>query len=171
MWLTGICGAGKTTLAEEVCLVLRELGLFAVLYDGDLVRRGLCAGLGFSAEDRAENVRRVAEAALLVNLAGGVAVVALVSPHAAGRLAAEEIHCGRPFFEVFVDTPLSVCEERDPKGHYRAAREGRRKLVGVDLPYERPDCPDHVTDWRGARRSEAVRLIEALHLAEVPPGF
>ena len=115
------------------------------MLDGDNVRHGLCGDLGFDADARRENVRRVAEVAALFADAGLVTIVALISPEAAGRAAARELHerTGLPFLEVFVDTPLDVCEQRDPKGLYAKARQGLlREFTGVDAPYEPPAAPD-----------------------------
>jgi adenylyl-sulfate kinase len=145
VWLTGLPAAGKSTIAFGAEARLLAAGRTAYVLDGDNVRHGLCGDLGFDAAARRENVRRVAEVAALFADAGVVALVALISPEAEGRAAARELHerAGLPFLEVFVDTPLDVCELRDPKGLYARARQGLlRGLTGVDAPYEPPEAPD-----------------------------
>jgi bifunctional enzyme CysN/CysC len=147
VWLTGLSGSGKSTVAVEVEHRLVSSGRPAYLLDGDNLRHGLNAGLGFSAADRAENVRRVGEVARLFADAGLVAVVSLVSPYRADRDRVRELHgsAGLRFVEVFVDTPLEVCEARDPKGMYARARAGLiRGFTGVDDPYEAPLEPELV---------------------------
>ena len=141
VWLTGLPGSGKSTVAVEVERRLVAMGRPAYLLDGDNLRHGLNADLGFSAADRAENVRRVGEVAKLFADAGVVALVSLVSPYRADRDAVRAAHAdaGLPFVEVFVDTPLELCESRDPKGLYARARSGELTgLTGVDDPYEAP---------------------------------
>ncbi|SHG54855.1 adenylylsulfate kinase /sulfate adenylyltransferase subunit 1 [Jatrophihabitans endophyticus] len=144
VWLTGLSGSGKSTVAAEVERRLVASGRPAYLLDGDNLRHGLNADLGFSAADRAENVRRTGEVARLLADAGLVTVVSLVSPYAADRERVRAAHAegGLPFVEVFVDTPLSVCEQRDPKGMYAKARAGEiSHFTGVDDPYEAPESP------------------------------
>ncbi|TAM89251.1 MAG: adenylyl-sulfate kinase, partial [Jatrophihabitans sp.] len=145
VWLTGLSGSGKSSVAVEVERRLVASGRPAYLLDGDNLRHGLNADLGFSAADRAENVRRVAAVARLMADAGMVALVSLVSPYRADRDAARAAHeaAGLPFLEVFVDTPLAVCEARDPKGMYARARAGEiAHFTGIDDPYEAPQSPD-----------------------------
>ncbi len=145
MWFTGLSGSGKSTVAVEVERLLVEAGRPAYLLDGDNLRHGLNADLGFGAHDRAENVRRVGAVARLCADAGLVAVVSLVSPYRADRNRVRSAHeaAGLRFIEIFVDTPLEVCESRDPKGLYAKARAGELTgLTGVDDPYEQPDTPD-----------------------------
>jgi adenylyl-sulfate kinase len=145
VWLTGLPAAGKSTIAFGAEARLLAAGRTAYVLDGDNVRHGLCGDLGFDATARRENVRRVAEVAALFADAGVVAIVALISPEADGRAAARDLHdrAGLPFLEVFVDTPLDVCERRDPKGLYAKARQGLVKgFTGVDAPYEHPRAPD-----------------------------
>lgn len=152
VWLTGLSGSGKSTVAVELERRLVAAGRPAFLLDGDNLRHGLNSDLGFSAADREENVRRVGEVAKLFAEAGVVAVVSLISPYRADRDRARAAHeaAGIPFLEVFVDTPLSVCEARDPKGMYAKARAGEiRGFTGIDDPYEAPTeaeivlRPDH----------------------------
>ncbi len=145
VWLTGLSGSGKSTIAVELERRLIAEGRPAYLLDGDNIRHGLNGDLGFSAEDRNENVRRVAHVARLLADAGVVAVVPLISPYRAARRMARNLHeaAGLPFHEIFVDTPLEVCEARDPKGLYAKARAGEiTGMTGIDDPYEPPDRPE-----------------------------
>jgi bifunctional enzyme CysN/CysC len=145
VWLTGLSGSGKSTIAVAVEAALIERGRHAYLLDGDNLRHGLNGNLGFSAEDRAENVRRASEVARLIADAGTVALVSLVSPYAADRDLARQAHsdAGLGFLEVYVNTPLEECERRDPKGLYAKARAGElRGMTGIDDPYEAPERPE-----------------------------
>lgn len=145
VWLTGLSGSGKSTIAAQVEAGLIERGRHAYLLDGDNLRHGLNGNLGFSASDRAENVRRVGEVARLLADAGTVALVSLVSPYAADRDRVRALHAEAdlPFLEVYVDTPLDECERRDPKGLYAKARAGEIKgMTGIDDPYEPPTRPE-----------------------------
>ncbi len=145
MWFTGLSGAGKSTIATAVAQRLSAADRNVTVLDGDELRRGLNADLGFSAVDRSENIRRVGEVARLMADAGLVVLVPVISPYRADRDRVRAIHAaaGLPFVEVFVDTPLDVCEQRDPKGLYARARAGDLTgLTGVDDPYEAPDAPD-----------------------------
>jgi adenylyl-sulfate kinase len=149
VWLTGLPGSGKSTIAAAVEERLVEHGRPAYLLDGDNLRHGICGDLGFTSADRVINIRRVGELARLFADSGVVAVVALVSPFEAARGAVRERHerAGLPFLEVFVDTPVEVCASRDRKGLYARARAGELYgLTGVDHPYEPPCRPDlHLT--------------------------
>lgn len=145
VWLTGLSGSGKSTIAVELESRLIAEGRPAYLLDGDNIRHGLNGDLGFSADDRDENVRRVAHVARLFADAGVVAVVPLISPYRAARQLARDLHeaADLPFLEIFVDTPLAVCEERDPKGLYARARAGEiTGMTGIDDPYEAPENPE-----------------------------
>lgn len=147
VWLTGLSGSGKSTVAVELERQLVAAGRAAYLLDGDNLRQGLNGDLGFSAADRDENVRRVAHVARLLADAGVVAIVPLISPYRAARDLARRLHgaAGLPFLEVFVDTPLAECERRDPKGLYAKARAGElRGMTGIDDPYEPPLAPELV---------------------------
>jgi adenylyl-sulfate kinase len=147
IWLTGLSGAGKTTLGRALQEHLASRGCITCVLDGDEIRWGVSADLGFSPEDRAENNRRVAEIAKLISGMGAVVIVALISPRQADRDRARSIIEGArsTFFEVFVDTPLTVCEDRDPKGFYKRARACQiADFTGVHAPYECPACPDIV---------------------------
>jgi adenylyl-sulfate kinase len=145
VWLTGLPASGKSTIAVAVEGAMLDRGRAAYLLDGDNLRHGLCGDLGFSAADRAENVRRVGEVARLFADAGLVALASLVSPYAADRDRVRERHerDGLRFLEVYVNTPLEECERRDPKGLYARARAGELSgLTGVDDPYEPPAQPE-----------------------------
>jgi adenylyl-sulfate kinase len=145
VWLTGLSGSGKSTIAAAVERRLLERRQPAYLLDGDNLRHGLNAGLGFSDDDRAENVRRVAEVARLFADAGVVSLVSLISPFRAGRDHARAVHdaAALPFLEVWVDAPLDECERRDPKGLYKKARAGEiPEMTGLTSPYEPPEHPD-----------------------------
>lgn len=144
LWLTGFSGAGKSTLATALERRLLKARVLTIVIDGDALRAGLCRDLGFSAEDRRENIRRAGELALQSAQAGLVAVVALISPFRSDRAAvAGRVRAhGVPFAEVFVDASVAECERRDPKGLYRRARAGElASFTGVDAPYEAPDAP------------------------------
>lgn len=143
VWLTGLSGAGKTTIANKLAVQLNKCGLNAHVLDGDSLRKGLCSDLGFEAADRTENVRRAAHVARLLAEAGALVIVALITPFQSMRDLVHALIPGR--LEVFVDAPLSICEQRDPKGLYKKARSGELKsFTGVDSPYERPASADVV---------------------------
>jgi adenylyl-sulfate kinase len=149
VWFTGLSGSGKSTLAAGVEKKLVEGGRIAYRLDGDNLRTGLSTDLGFSREDREENVRRAAEVAVLFADAGVVALVALISPYAASRRRARQLHeeAGLAFVEVFMAAQLDVCERRDPKGLYAKASTGEIvSFTGVDDPYEVPADPDVVVE-------------------------
>lgn len=169
VWLTGLSGSGKSTVAGALGDLLRDAGVAYMLLDGDDLRCGLNADLGFGEQDRAENVRRVGEVARLVAGGGLVAIVSLISPYQADRDRVRTAHevDGLTFVEVFVDTPLAVCAERDPKGLYRRAMAGElREFTGVDSPYEPPLNPDVVlTPVDGSPAQQAALVFSHLRLA------
>lgn len=143
VWFTGLSGAGKSTVANLVDLKLHAKGRHSVLLDGDLVRTGLCADLTFSPQDRKENVRRIGEVGRLIAQTGAIALVAVIAPYAKDREAARERMREGRYVQVFVDAPLAVCEERDPKGLYAKARAGVIKnFTGIDAPYDAPKTPE-----------------------------
>ncbi len=170
VWFTGLSGSGKSTVAVAVERRLLAGGRAAYLLDGDNLRHGLNGDLGFSADDRTENVRRAAEVARLFADAGLVALVPLISPFRADRDRARAVHAasGLPFLEVFVDTPLAECERRDPKGLYAKARAGELTgFTGIDDPYESPLAPDLVlrpddgdADAQAALVADAVARLD-----------
>jgi bifunctional enzyme CysN/CysC len=166
VWFTGLSGSGKSTVAVAVERALVAAGRPAYLLDGDNLRHGLNADLGFSAEHRTENIRRVGEVARLFADAGVVALVPVISPYRADRARARAIHdaLGLPFVEVFVDTPLALCEARDPKGLYARARAGEiTGFTGIDDPYEAPAAPDlRLTPDDGDPAAQAELVLAAL---------
>lgn len=143
LWFTGLSGSGKSTVAGALEQALHALGVSTYLLDGDNVRHGLCRDLGFSDDDRRENIRRVGEVAKLMVDAGLVVLTAFISPHRAERDMVRELLEKDQFIEVFVDTPLAVCEARDPKGLYKKARAGELKnFTGIDSVYQPPEAAD-----------------------------
>jgi adenylyl-sulfate kinase len=163
LWLTGLSGAGKSTLAAALRALLQSQGRQVAVLDGDAVRSGLCRDLGFSPEDRRENIRRVAEVARLMREAGLVVICALISPLREDRAMARDIVGAAHFREVHVATPLAVCEQRDPKGLYRNARaRALTQFTGVSAPYEEPLSPDLRVDTSQVGVPEAVEALTAL---------
>lgn len=159
-WLTGLSGAGKSTIANVVDQALTASGRATMVLDGDNLRHGLNSDLGFTDRDRAENVRRVAETAKLVAEAGLVTIVSLISPFSAERNVARAIAGGISFLEVFVDTPLPICEGRDPKGLYVRARSGTiPNFTGISAPYEAPMKPDLTLATAGRSIAESARPL------------
>ncbi|MHC4126979.1 MAG: adenylyl-sulfate kinase [Planctomycetota bacterium] len=145
IWLTGLSASGKSTLAAALEQVLLQRGMHAYVLDGDNVRHGLNKNLGFSAEDRAENIRRVGEVTRLFADAGLISITSFISPYCADRDMARRLHeeAKLAFLEVYLDVPLEVAEQRDPKGLYKKARAGQIKgFTGIDDPYEAPQRPD-----------------------------
>ena len=160
VWLTGLSGSGKSTIANQVERDLHALGCHTYLLDGDNVRHGLGRDLGFTPADRVENIRRVAEVSRLMVDAGLIVLVSLISPFRADRAAARELLGDGRFCEVFVDTPLEVAEARDPKGLYLKARQGKlANFTGIDSPYEAPDAPEVHIDTVGLSPEEASARI------------
>ena len=144
IWFTGLSGSGKSTLANALEVALHERSMRTYLLDGDNVRHGLNRDLGFTEADRVENIRRVAEVARLMADAGLVVLTAFISPYARDRAMARDIVGAQRFLEVYVDTPLEVCEARDVKGLYRKARRGEiPNMTGIQSPYEAPEQPEH----------------------------
>lgn len=164
-WLTGLSASGKSTIAHAVETALVAEGRAAYTLDGDNVRQGLNADLGFSPQDRAENVRRVGEVARLMADAGLVVLAPLISPYEADREMVRTAHAaaGLSFFLVHVSTPIEVCAERDPKGLYAMARRGELDdFTGVSAPYEEPSSPDLRIDASAVSVEEAVVAILSL---------
>lgn len=160
IWLTGVSGAGKSTIGAELRSELCRLGCTVARIDGDELRDGLCSDLGFSIEEREENVRRAGEVARLMVRNGLIAVVSLISPSAKGRAQVRGLFEPGEFFEVHVDTPLEVAEIRDPKGLYRRARAGRiGQFTGIDSPYEPPRSPEVRLDTVANSPSECALLV------------
>jgi bifunctional enzyme CysN/CysC len=160
VWFTGLSGAGKSTIANMVEKRLHAEGRHTYLLDGDNVRHGLNKNLGFTEEDRVENIRRVAEVAKLMVDAGLIVLVSFISPFRAERRMARELMGEGEFVEVFVDTPLSVAEQRDVKGLYKKARAGELKnFTGVDSPYEPPEHAEIVIDTTTLTPEDAAEAI------------
>ncbi|MGB6044199.1 MAG: adenylyl-sulfate kinase [Pirellulales bacterium] len=185
VWFTGLSGSGKSTIANLVDHGLHKMGVHSYVLDGDNVRHGLNAtpsllaatygdshasrfGLGFSAEDRAENIRRVGAVAELFASAGVIVLTAFVSPYRSDRDSVRRQLSEGDYIEVFVDTPLEVCEARDPKGLYKKARAGEIKgFTGIDDPYQAPENPELVLDGRSKRPEElANELVEYLRTTQ-----
>jgi len=143
LWFTGLSGSGKSTIGHRVERMLIERGAFAYVLDGDNVRHGLNSDLGFAAEDRVENIRRIGEVARLFADAGALVLSAFISPYRKDRDRVRGLMSPGEFIEVFVDTPLEICEARDPKGLYKKARAGEiSNFTGLDAPYEVPENPE-----------------------------
>jgi bifunctional enzyme CysN/CysC len=172
LWLTGLSGAGKSTIANRVEKRLAAAGRHTYLLDGDNVRHGLNKDLGFTAQDRVENIRRVAEVARLMVDAGLIVLVSFISPFRSERRMARELFAAGEFFEVFVDTPLVEAERRDVKGLYRKARRGELKnFTGIDSPYETPENPEIRIDTTAFSADEAAaRVISHLESRKVISG-
>ncbi|CCJ76493.1 Adenylylsulfate kinase [Cronobacter muytjensii 530] len=168
LWFTGLSGSGKSTVAGALEEALHQLGVSTYLLDGDNVRHGLCSDLGFSDEDRKENIRRVGEVAKLMVDAGLVVLTAFISPHRAERqLVREQLGEGR-FIEVFVDTPLEVCEARDPKGLYKKVRAGElRNFTGIDAVYEAPQNPEIHLDGQQLVTNLIAQLLDLLRREDI----
>jgi adenylylsulfate kinase len=143
LWFTGLSGSGKSTIAHRVESMLVDRGVFAYVLDGDNIRHGLNSDLGFAPEDREENIRRIGEVARLFADAGAVVLSAFISPYRRDRDRVRALLGPGEFIEVYVDTPLEICEARDPKGLYKKARAGEiSNLTGIDAPYEAPESPE-----------------------------
>jgi len=169
LWLTGLSGSGKSTIANLVESRLHAMGRHTYLLDGDNVRHGLNKDLGFTAEDRVENIRRIAEVAKLMADAGLIVITAFISPFRAERQMAKRLIGQLEFREIYVDVPLRVAEERDPKGLYRKARRGELKnFTGIDSPYEPPETPDMRIDTTLLSPDGAAdRILEGLRTGGV----
>lgn len=164
VWFTGLSGAGKTTLALALEDTLHRKGIHTAVLDGDSLRLGLNSDLGFSPEDRSTNVQRTAQVCKLMVDAGLVVIVSLISPHAQSRNKARSLFNADQFFEVYLNTPLEVCEQRDPKGLYGRARRGEIPLfTGISAGYEIPESPNLVLQTHELGVSQClVRLLAML---------
>lgn len=157
IWFTGLSGSGKSTLAVQLEAALFDQGFKTYLLDGDNLRTGLCQDLGFSDADRVENIRRIGEVSKLMLDAGLVVLSAFISPFASDREQVRNIVGAANFIEVFVDTPLEICEQRDVKGLYKKARAGEiQNFTGITSPYERPVNPDVTIQTQLLTVSEAI---------------
>lgn len=174
IWFTGLSGSGKSTVAVALEGVLYEKGHLCYRLDGDNVRLGINKNLGFSAEDRTENIRRIGEVAKLFVDTGVIALSSFISPYRADRDAVRELHAaaGMDFIEIFVDVPLEVAEERDPKGLYKKARAGEIKgFTGIDDPYEAPEKAEIVLNSNEMSLEEEVEaVLKLLHERQIIPA-
>lgn len=160
LWFTGLSGAGKSTLAYQLDARLYERGVRTFVLDGDNVRTGLNSNLGFSAEDRKENIRRVGEVAKLFMEAGMMAITAFISPYAQDRDSVSRLVKPKEFIEIYVKCPIEVCEQRDVKGHYQKARAGIiKQFTGISAPYEEPKNPEIVLETHKKTVDENVQYI------------
>lgn len=163
LWFTGLSGSGKSTLAGALETALFELGARSYLLDGDNVRHGLNQDLGFDDASRVENIRRIAEVSKLMLDAGLIVLTAFISPFRADRALARSLVDEGAFIEVFIDTPLSICEARDPKGLYRKARAGEiRQFTGIDSPYEIPETSEITLDTNQSIEDNIATLLAYL---------
>ncbi len=168
VWFTGLSGSGKSTLADAVEQQLFQAGVNTFLLDGDNVRHGLCRDLGFSDADRKENIRRVGEVARLMADAGLLVLTAFISPHRSERQMVRELLEPGQFVEVFVDTPLHICEARDPKGLYRKARAGElTNFTGIDAVYEVPEQPELHLDGEQLVTKLSEEIIDLLRRQDI----
>ncbi|AVX90381.1 MULTISPECIES: adenylyl-sulfate kinase [Pseudomonas] len=165
IWLTGLSGAGKSSIANALELALCNEGRHTYLLDGDNVRMGLCHDLGFSDKDRIENIRRISEVAKLFIDAGLIVITAFISPFVRDRALARDVIGVENFIEVYVDTPLSECERRDPKGLYKKARQGLIKnFTGIDSTYEPPENPQiRICTLEDDLQTAAQRIIDFIN--------
>ncbi len=165
LWFTGLSGAGKSTLAHALEEHLYQIGCRTFTFDGDNVRHGLCSDLGFSSEDRVENIRRVGEMAKLFLEAGVIALTAFISPFRSDRDKVRSLVPHGEFFEIYCRCPLEVCEKRDVKGLYKRARTGEIKnFTGISSPYEEPEHPELVVDTGSLSLGDSVaKVVELLH--------
>lgn len=164
IWMTGLSGSGKSSIANLLEQKLAETGKHTYLLDGDNVRHGLCGDLGFSDKDRVENIRRISEVAKLFVDAGLIVITAFISPFRADRDFCRKLVEQGEFVEVFVDTPLAVCEQRDPKGLYKKARSGDiKEFTGIDSEYEAPLAPEiHLAYTDGQTEQDSAAQLFAL---------
>jgi adenylylsulfate kinase len=175
IWFTGLSGSGKSTIAVALEKALHQMGKLSYRLDGDNVRHGINKNLGFSEEDRKENIRRIGEVAKLFGDAGMIALSSFISPYKADRDEVRALHdaAGIPFVEVFVDCTLDEAERRDPKGLYAKARAGEiRNFTGIDDPYEPPVAPEiHLRTDRMALEQEVVTILDYLHDTDITPRY
>lgn len=160
IWLTGLSGSGKSTVAKGLEKELFKRGFYVQVLDGDNIRTGICNNLGFSEEDRIENIRRISEVAKLFIEAGSITICSFVSPTQKIRKIAQTIIGDDDHIGVFIDTPIEVCEKRDVKGLYKKARAGEIKnFTGIDAPFERPTKPNLVVKTENQTIEESVQVV------------
>ena len=172
VWFTGLSASGKSTVADYVARMLHSRGFRSAILDGDNVRHGLNSDLGFSPEDRTENIRRISEVAKLLTSFGIINLVAFISPYREDRDRARKIQNEGDFIEVFVDAPLEVVEKRDPKGLYKKARAGEiPSFTGISAPYEAPENPEiHLRTDGQTPMESAAEVVKAMERLGVIPG-
>ena len=165
LWFTGLSGSGKSTVANEVAYKLQKMGKLTYVLDGDNIRHGLNKDLGFSEEDRNENIRRISEVANLFADAGVIAITAFISPYRKYRNFCRKLLGNNRFIEIYTKASLETCEKRDPKGLYKKARAGEIKhFTGIDDPYEEPEKPEIILDTDIINVGEAAEIvIQKLH--------
>jgi adenylylsulfate kinase len=166
LWFTGLSGSGKSTIAFTLEHALVQRGQLAYVLDGDNIRHGLNKNLGFSAADREENIRRIGEVAKLFADCGAITMTSFISPYRKDRDTVRALHAAEklPFIEIFLNTPIATCEQRDPKGLYKKARAGQLKnFTGIDDPYEEPERPELTIDATSTSPQQAtVQILEYL---------
>jgi len=160
LWFTGLSGSGKSTIANSVAYELHKMGKLAYVLDGDNIRHGLNKNLGFSPEDRDENIRRICEVSKLFADAGLITCTAFISPYKKMRNFCREIIGSKRFFEIYCKAKLITCEKRDPKGLYKKVRDGKvKEFTGISAPYEEPENPDIIIDTDKYDIKESVEII------------
>jgi adenylylsulfate kinase len=160
LWFTGLPSSGKSTIANEVAFQLQQMGKFSYVLDGDNIRHGLNKDLGFSPEDREENIRRISEVAHLFGDSGAIAITAFVSPYRKDRDFCRQLMEEGRFFEILVKADLKTCEERDPKGMYKKAIKGEiKEFTGISAPYEEPLNPEIVLDTDSQSIEEETQMV------------
>ena len=170
LWMTGLSGSGKSTIANAVELQLKQKGFHTFLLDGDNIRHGLNKDLGFTEADRIENIRRIGEVSKLMTDAGLIVITAFISPFESERNMVREMVNAEEFIEIFIDTPLQIAEKRDVKGLYAKARAGQLKnFTGIDSPYERPPKPEITINTTELSVNEAADTIVKYYFNSVKP--
>ncbi|MFC1498199.1 adenylyl-sulfate kinase [Verrucomicrobiota bacterium] len=171
LWFTGLSGSGKSTLAIAVEQVLYKRGCHTYILDGDNIRHGLNKDLGFSPEDRHENIRRIGEVAHILADAGIIAITAFISPYTSDRCLVRDMNTKNHFAEIYCECPLEICEQRDPKGLYKKARAGEiKEFTGIDAPYESPNNPEVIAETNNETVEEsALKVISYLEKNGIIP--
>ncbi|QCI22271.1 adenylyl-sulfate kinase [Buchnera aphidicola] len=172
VWFTGLSGSGKSSIANFLEKILFQRKINTYLLDGDNIRSGLCSDLGFNVSDREENVRRLGEVVKLMLDSGMIVLVSVISPYKYQRKMICEMLGKKDFLEVFVNTPISICEDRDPKGLYRKARIGKiSDFTGVQSKYEPPESPDVLLDGTDSLEKNSRKLIKVLYSYKIIPFY
>ena len=171
IWLTGLSGSGKSTLAKLLEQHLKDIGIQPYVLDGDVIRKGLNKDLGFSKKDRKENIRRIGEVVKILTDAGSIVISAFITPFESDREQLKKKIGKDRFFEVFLDCPIDICEERDVKGLYKKARKGElTEFTGIDSPYEKPESPNLVIETGTETETESlkklIQLVKSISLTK-----